>query len=533
MADNKELKKDVETKEEKNVPIAEEKNEIKETTGSSVEIYDEDDDFDVEETKKPKKKIKKKWIVLGIVALLLIFFIVKGITASKNAVTMVETVDVAKGSIENVLSVSGTVESAETKSYFADVAAPVDKINVKVGDKVANGDVLYTYNEKELNLAEQQAQLAIKQAKGSYSALFPETAAADRKYAEGMNAQQINDRIDAITAEINALNDKITEKTNRINKTLDDLNKTARDINQNGIDDTMEGYFDEEEDGHIKRRVDDDDDDSMQMSLAVQQSIIDVTGALKNDPEMQEWQRQINNLKEEQSHLSTAKASQVNGGQVQSTKASLDSTQLTQGNTIEKIKAAKEGVKADFNGVVTEVEVVEGATVTSGAKMVTLANLDDVQVSVQVSKTDLPKIAVGQKVDITINGKAYTGEVTQISGSATKNANGVAVVDTKIKVTNPDNEIILGVEANNKIHAEKADNTIVLPYEYVQTDAEGDYVFVLENNTAVRKAVKIGISTSTEAQIVEGLSENDKVITTNLDTLTDGMPVATMEVKDE
>ena len=55
MADNKELKKDVETKEEKNVPIAEEKNEIKETTGSSVEIYDEDDDFDVEETKKPKK----------------------------------------------------------------------------------------------------------------------------------------------------------------------------------------------------------------------------------------------------------------------------------------------------------------------------------------------------------------------------------------------------------------------------------------------------------------------------------------------
>ena len=67
----------------------------------------------------------------------------------------------------------------------------------------------------------------------------------------------------------------------------------------------------------------------------------------------------------------------------------------------------------------------------------------------------------------------------------------------------------------------------------MQTDAEGDYVFVLENGTAVRKAVKIGISTSTDAQIVEGLSENDKVITTNLDTLTDGMPVATMEVKDE
>ena len=527
MADNKELNKEVENKEEKKVSAAESNNEIKETTGSSVEIYDEYDEEELEVTKKPKKKIKKKWIVLGIVALLVIFLVVRGVTASKNAVTMVETVDVAKGSIENILSVSGTVESAETKSYFSDVAAPIDKLNVKIGDKVANGDVLYTYNEKELTLAEKTAQLAIKQAKGSYNALFPETAAADRKYAEGMNAQQINDRIDAITAEINALNDKITEKTNRISKTLTDLQKTMEDIDQDG---EMDHYGDSD---YLDRKEYEDDDNSRQMALAVQESYLEVSNSLKNDPEIQGWQNQITNLKTEQEHLATAKASQVNGGQVQSTKATLDTQQLTQGDTISKIQAAKDGVKADFNGVVTEVEVVEGATVAAGTKMVTLANLDDVQVSVQVSKTDLPKIAVGQKVDITVNGKEYKGEVTQISGSATKNANGVAVVDTKIKVTNPDNEIILGVEANNKIHAEKADNTIVLPYEYVLTDAEGDYVFVLENGTAVRKAVKIGISTSTDAQIVEGLSENDKVITTNLDTLTDGMAVATMEAKNE
>ena len=135
MADNKELNKEVENKEEKKVSAAESNNEIKETTGSSVEIYDEYDEEELEVTKKPKKKIKKKWIVLGIVALLVIFLVVRGVTASKNAVTMVETVDVAKGSIENILSVSGTVESAETKSYFSDVAAPIDKLNVKIGDK--------------------------------------------------------------------------------------------------------------------------------------------------------------------------------------------------------------------------------------------------------------------------------------------------------------------------------------------------------------------------------------------------------------
>ena len=88
MADNKDLKKDVELKEgeEKDnlKPIADDKNEIKETTGTSVEIYDEDDDTDVEEYKKPKKKIKKRWIVLGIVLLLVGFFVVRGMIASKN-----------------------------------------------------------------------------------------------------------------------------------------------------------------------------------------------------------------------------------------------------------------------------------------------------------------------------------------------------------------------------------------------------------------------------------------------------------------
>ena len=538
MADNKDLQKDVELKEkdEKVTPAAEDKNEIKETTGNTVEIYDEDDDDEVEVYKKPKKKIKKKWIVLGIVALLIIFFIVRGFFAAKNAKLPVETVDVSKGTIENILSVSGTVESADSKSYFADVVAPVDQVNVKVGDKVSTGDVLFTYDEGQLDIAEKTAQLDIKQAKGSYSALFSGTGAADREYAKGMNAQQINERLDAITAEMNAIDDKITEKRSRMSKTLSDLNKTLLDVNQNGIADGSSEAVLDGNDEYITRRENDNNDSEVsesnkQMSLAIQESIKDVSYALENDPEIQAWQRDKTALAEEQAHLTSAKAAQVNGGTASAQKASMETVQINKEDQIAKIQDAKDGIKAEFNGVVTELDVVEGATLAAGTKTITLANLDDVQVNVQISKSDLPKIAVGQKVDIKINGKDYTGEITKISGSAAKNANGVAVVDTTIKVTNPDSDIILGVEASNKIHAEKAENTIVLPYEYVSTDADGDFVYVLEDGKAVRKPVTIGISTSTEAQITEGLSENDKVITSNLEILTDGMPVVAMEVQ--
>lgn len=533
MSDNKGKKNNNENIQENitksNEPAA---NEITETTGAAVEIYDEDDSIDLHDTPKKKKKLKKRWIVLGVVAALIAFVVVRSLFAGKNNVILVDTYEASMGDIENILSISGTVESAETKTYFSDITAPINEINVKVGDKVTSGSMLYTYDQEAIDLAKKTAELSITQAKGSYNSLYSGTASADRQYAQGMNAQQINARLDAITAEIDSINNKITEKTNRINQTIKDIQNTMQDVNQNGIGDASEGYFPNGNDGYITRTEDSNDGsnepspENRQASLALQQTLTDVQYKLNTDPEIQGWKNQITALQEEQAHLQSAKASLVNPGTAQSTKAQYESTELTQTDTITKLEKAEAGVKADFNGVVTAVNAVEGATVTAGTQVLSMSNLDDVQVSISVSKSDLPKIAVGQKVDVTINGKAYNGEVTQISGNATKNNNGVAVVATTIKITNPDSDIILGVEASNKIHAEKAENTMVLPYEYILTDSEGDYVYVLENGVVTRKNVTIGIATSTDAQILEGISSGDKIITSDTSMLTEGMAVA-------
>ncbi len=530
--------KEAESKDTATANIATDQNVIKETTGASVEIYDEDDSIDLSDsTKKKKRKFKKRYILFGVLALGVIGFIIGRINASKNSIVTVETHEVALGNIENILSISGTVESAENKNYFTEITAPLDTVNVKVGDKVKAGDVLCTYDADNLEIQKKGAELAIQQAKGNYSALYSPVGSADRKYAEGMTAQQINDRLDAITAEIKALQDKITEKTNRVNQTIKDIRKAQSDINQNGINDSAEGLFENGSDSYIYRNESGNKDDEghytepteqdRQMSLAMSQTLLDVQYALETDAEIKSWNDQITTLKEEQSHLSSAKAAQVNPGSASATKASMEATELTQEDTLSKIEAAKEGIKADFNGVITAMPatVVEGATVANGSQLFTIANLDDVQVSISVSKSDLPKVSVGEKVDITINGKQYQGEVTKVSGTATKNANGVAVVATTIKVTNPDSDIILGVEANNKIHAQKADDTIVLPYELIQTDSTGDFVYVLENGVVTRKDVTIGISTSTDAQITEGLSVGDQVISSDTSLLTEGMAV--------
>ncbi len=505
-------------------------------TAPETPVYEDYESHEV--AKKPKKKFKKRYLLIGAAVIAAGIFGYSRINAGKNVMVYVTTEEAALGSIENVLSISGTVQSAESKTYFGTVNAKIADIPVKVGDKVSTGDVLVSYDEENLDLARKTAELSIKQAKGSYSSNFSETAAAEREYAHGMNAKQINERLDAITAEVDHLNKLITEKKARMNQTLTDLQKTQADINQNGISDSSENYFENGSNSYIYRNESGNKKDGeytlptekdRQMSLALSQSIADVQYALSYDPEIKGWNDQITTLNEEKSHLQSAKSSLLNGGQIAAAKAQLESTELSQEDTIEKIDEAKEGVKADFNGVVTAVNAVEGATVQNGTQLITIANLDNVEVSIQISKSDLPKISVGQQVDITINGNQYTGEVSKISGNATKNNNGVAMVDTIIKIKNPDSNIILGVEASNKIHAQKADNVLVLPYEYIKTDSEGDHVYVVEDGIVVRKNVTLGITSSTEAQVVDGLSAGEQIITSDTDLIEEGTAVVVSE----
>jgi putative ABC transport system permease protein len=73
------------------------------------------------------------------------------------------------------------------------------------------------------------------------------------------------------------------------------------------------------------------------------------------------------------------------------------------------IYPAKKGIVADFDGIVTECTGVSGASVTEGAQLITLESSQNVKVSFDASKSDVAKLAIGQKVDITISGNKYEG----------------------------------------------------------------------------------------------------------------------------
>ena len=481
-----------------------------ETTGEETESF----------TPK-KKKGYVKFIVLGVIALAIGAYIFSSIKA-KNAPMPVTTQAVGKGDVEVIVSISGNVASDETKSYYASVQAPIETLELSKGDRVKKGDVLFQYDEADLEKTKKQAELNLQQANGNYSGSIEKNNKAT-DVLEGNSIHDINNRLDAITQEVDALNDKITEKTARMNQTLTDLQKVSADVNENGYLDTYDAAH--KNDAPEERTTEDGD---RQMALEIQDAIADVQYAIQNDPEIQEWNRQITALNEEKQDLSeqsSAEMGALTSGEKSALAAQRELTELETTDAIEDIDAAVGGVKADFSGVVTELTVDKGATVTPGTKIMTIESTDDVRVDIQISKSDLSKVKEGQKVDVTIGGNTYEGEVTHISGTAVNNASGVPVVDAKIKIKNPDSGIILGVEAGNKIHTDKAEGVIVVPYEYIGTDSEGDYVFVIENGLLVRRPVTIGLSTSTDAEITEGLTEGETIVTTDPSTLIEGTKV--------
>lgn len=247
------------------------------------------------------------------------------------------------------------------------------------------------------------------------------------------------------------------------------------------------------------------------------------TTALEN-----ELEKASNNLAELQSELSSkeAAAEADTGAVTEEEKEKMEITnnlsELDQMSAQELVEAAKKGIKADFNGVVTKVSVVEGATATQGMELFTLQNTDKVDVNVNVSKYDYDKVKEGQSADITVAGKTYEGEVTSISHVATQNEKGASLISADIRIKNPDEDIFLGVDAKVTIHAEEADNVVVLPSEVVNIGKEGSFCYVLENGVITKKDITTGISSDEYVEVLDGIKEGDEVIR-DLGSLEEGM----------
>ncbi|KAJ9864037.1 efflux RND transporter periplasmic adaptor subunit [Campylobacter jejuni] len=193
-------------------------------------------------------------------------------------------------------------------------------------------------------------------------------------------------------------------------------------------------------------------------------------------------------------------------------------------------------ITAPMDGVVINVAVDEGQTVNANQNtptIVRIANLDEMEVRMEIAEADVSKIKVGTELDFSLLNdpqKTYHAKIASIdpadtevsdsstssnsssSSSSSSNSSNAIYYYAKFYVANKDDFLRIGMSIQNEIVVASAKAVLAVPTYAIKSDPKGYYVEILENQKAVKKYVKLGIKDSINTQILEGVNENEELI---------------------
>lgn len=133
---------------------------------------------------KARKIIIPVSIIAGIAA---IGAAVAALSSSASSVSYAETSEIQLKTLENTISVGGTVQSAESRKVYSKLIYPVETVSVSVGDSVKKGDVLCTINTDDLQqqILQQQASVESSGINSDYN-----LSEAEERYTEALEKYQ-------------------------------------------------------------------------------------------------------------------------------------------------------------------------------------------------------------------------------------------------------------------------------------------------------------------------------------------------------
>lgn len=237
-------------------------------------------------------------------------------------------------------------------------------------------------------------------------------------------------------------------------------------------------------------------------------------------------------LEKAKDELSLAKASLAEiQEQIKKTEISLYTAQTDLGYT---------KIVSSLDGVVISIPVKEGQTVNAAQTTPTIAKIADLntlEVRVEVPEGDINSIKVGQKVkfgtlgDINLDynativsidpaDKTYSDESSSSlkSGSSSASSSNSAVYYyAKYYIKNENNYFKIGMTIENSIIINNAKNVLIIPSITIKNDENSHFVLLKDEQNGVKKVnVEVGLSDGINTQIISGLKEGDDVITNKL-----------------
>ena len=482
--------------------------------------------------------MSKGKLILRIVAGVVVAGLVTGgVVYATNQGTGYRVCTVEEKSISGTVEESGKIHGKEDKVYYAVVTAPVKGISVKEGDAVDRGELILEYDTSDLERGLREASLKAEQTELDINGKISESDKYASKYKKALNddmsyaqlyyiyreqnngiteeqyarSYQIQCQIDSLTRDIADKEKEIAEEEHKKNKAAGYGTKDESDYTEKNVKDIKEA----------QKEI-----DRLNQELIEMNKGLAVESNAKMTPDENERLNDNNNVLEDitrnwteaKSNKAAYEGNILNGDEKEALEKNKELTKEEEEAAAEELAKAQGGVKSEFSGIITSLNVHDGAFVNEGTPLFTVETSEDLVCRVNVSKYDILDIKEGQKAVIDIAGRSYEGTVSKTGKLATEDASDKNRVEVEIALSDADEAAIIGLEGDVTIYTEEKGKAAVIPIEALYSDDDGDYCYVIKDGKVEKARIKTGIKDSLSAEVTEGLQAEDIVIT---DSVTD------------
>jgi HlyD family secretion protein len=499
--------------------------------------------------------------VFGIAAVLIVAAAITGAVymrskaAGTTPVSNVSTAAVQRGSLAASVNAAGNITAHQQADLSFGQSATVKTINVKVGDRIKAGQVLAEQDTSDLALQLRNAEVSLKVAQAKYAQAKNPNTEQDIATARAQleSAQAAFDKLKAGPSQADLASSQAQVASAQA--AYDAAVKSAGTTSSSAA--STAAAFEKARIALEKAQGDYDkvswrgDVAASSQAQALQSATIDyeqaraaydaqaATAASSANSSLAQARSQ---LQQAQSNLSKLQnqvtAADVAASQAQLTQAKNNLDKLLAGpdaNSLDiaqsgvdqaqisldqaKLKLAQAQIVAPFDGVVTQVNIKLGQNASS-ASAIQIADLDNLEIVVNMAEVDVNRAKVGQEAVVTLDAVpdvTLQGTVSLIAPAGVM-SQGVVNYPVTIALKNPPAGVKTGMTANLNIIVDQRDNVLTVPNRAVRTQGRQKVVTVLFEGQNIQVPVQTGLSNDTSTEIVSGLKEGDEVVLTSTTT---------------
>ena len=173
-------------------------------------------------------------------------------------------------------------------------------------------------------------------------------------------------------------------------------------------------------------------------------------------------------------------------------------------------------------GVVTQRHLQSGFYVKVGEPIVTVADINNLLARATVGEAQIAQINIGNEVTVVVNAlgrREFSGIVTRISPTAQMPSRTFIA---EVSVTDPEGVLRAGMSAAVVAPGLEKHNVLVMPDTAIVMREDMQTAYVVVDNQARQRTLKLGFVGGGWAEVLEGLTDEDRVVSSGQNKLRDG-----------